>query len=73
MQVSLGDGDRFGQGKQETWELAIDPSLDTNPGIMSYFFLLCQYVEAPAQPKTTESNENMHQEICRSSKTFGSV
>lgn len=28
----------FGPGRQVTWDLGIDPGLDTNPGIMSYFF-----------------------------------
>lgn len=56
MQVSLSDGDRFGKGKQVTWQLGIDPSLDTNPGIMGYIFLQCQFVGASAQPETTESN-----------------
>lgn len=41
MQVSLRGGDRFGQGKRETWELGSDPGLDTNPGITSDFFFYC--------------------------------
>lgn len=39
----------FHQGKQVTWDLEMDPSLDTNPGITSFFFLLCQFVRAPTQ------------------------
>lgn len=73
MQVSLSDGDRFGKGKQVTWQLGIDPSLDTNPGIMSYIFLLCQFVGASAQPETMKATKKCTRksaEAARALKVF---
>lgn len=59
---------------RQAGDLGIDPSLDTNPGILCYFFPPCQFVEAPTQLENTESNEKCTRrpaETTRPLKVFG--
>lgn len=59
---------------RQAGDLGIDPSLDTNPGILCYFFPPCQFVEVPTQLENTESNEKCTRrpaETTRPLKVFG--